>query len=139
MKGIQPMPAKSKVETKPDFVDDANDVDMSLLTTAPEGVEFETVVDESPSKVIFETIGDVFVGQYEGMQHIAPDNGEDPFDLLTFRGRDGNLYGVNNSYKMSQATNLMPLGAWVRLTYTKDIDTRKGNPMKDIKVEVSKR
>jgi tRNA nucleotidyltransferase/poly(A) polymerase len=135
MKGNQPMPAKSKVETKPDFVDDVNDVDTSLVTTAPDDWDFETVADESPTKVIFEKFNDTFVGQFVELLHIVPDNGEDPFDLFTFRSRDENLYAVNSSYKMIQAMAEIEPGTWVRLTYVKDIDTRKGNPMKDIKVE----
>jgi hypothetical protein len=118
------------------------EVDTELLTTAPDDWEFETVSDESPTRVIFDTPGDTFIGQYQGIEHIEQppdDRGVDQsFDLHTFRGRDGSLYAVNDSYKMKTAMADIKPDTWVRLTYVKDIPSNKGNPMKDIKVEARK-
>lgn len=109
------------------------------VTTTPENWEFETVVEESGIKVIFDTVGDIFVGEFVGTELITPPNGVDePFTLYHFRGRDKQLYSVNESYKMKEAKGKLNAGDWVRLTYTKDIESSKGNPMKDIKVEVKK-
>lgn len=117
----------------------SDDIDTSLLTETPEGWEFETLVDETPTRVIFDEIGDVFIGQFEELRTITPDNGKDEsFELLIFRGRDDQPYAVNNSYKMQEAVSLLKSGDWVRLTYTKDIESNKGNPMKDIKVDIRK-
>lgn len=111
-----------------------------LISTAPDEWEFETVVEESPTMVVFDTIGDVFIGQYVGTEHIDPNNGKDePFDRYNFRGRDGELYAVNKSYKLAQAMedkDIQP-ETWVRITYIKDIPTdRKLNPMKDFRIDV---
>jgi hypothetical protein len=119
-----------------------DEIDQSLLSSAPDDWEFETVADASPTKVLFDTIGDCFVGQYEGIQHIVPDTiipGKiEEFDLYTFRGRDGQLYGINKSYKMSKGMDAVKIGDWVRITYVANIDVRQAEPMKDLKIEVRK-
>jgi hypothetical protein len=125
----------SKEDTvEPSTVEDINDV------SAPDEWEFDTLVDESPTTVIFDEIGDVFVGQYKGMDHIVPDNGKDePFDRYTFRARDGKPYAINRSYKLAEAMEKVQPDQWVRITYVKDIQTARNlNPMKDLKVEVKR-
>lgn len=109
-----------------------------LVTTAPDDWEFKTVAEEGATTVVFDDIGDIFVGQYVGTEHIEPDNGkDDPFDRFTFRGRNGVLYAINQSYKLSQAMDKVSPGDWVRLTYVKDIETKRGlQAMKDFRVEV---
>lgn len=129
----------AKTKAKPDPVDE--DFDESLLTTAPDDWEFETVAEESPTVVIFDNIGDAFIGQYTGIEHIdqpVDDQGNDQsFDRLRFVGRDGNPYAINTSFKLKEAFEDVDEGMWVRITYVKDIPTgRKLNPMKDFKVEV---
>lgn len=110
------------------------------VSTAPDDWEFETLVEESPTMVIFDTIGDVFIGQYIGIEHIDPANGKDePFDRFTFRGRDGELYAVNQSYKLQTALEDVDKGTWIRITYTKDIPTSRNlQPMKDFRIDVRK-
>lgn len=136
--------ARTKAQAeRPDFIDPATidgEPDMNLLSTAPDEWEFETVVDETPARVIFDNVGDTFVGQYVEMLHVEqePDkNGVDQsFDLYVFRGRDGNLYSINRSFKMEKAMGKVEIGDWCRITFVKEIDSNKGNPMKDLKVEV---
>lgn len=122
----------------PSTVDDEG-VDVQLVTTAPDDWEFETIVDESPTRVLFTDFGDTFVGEYLGIQHIeqpVDEDGKDQsFDLHNFRGRDGGLYALNDNYKLNNALQDYK-GEWMRLTYVRDIPVKKGNPMKDIKVEI---
>lgn len=115
-------------------------VDEDLISNAPSDWEFETVTEESPTLVEFDTIGDIFIGQYVGVEHIDPKNEKDePFDRFNFRGRDGDLYALNQSYKLEMAMEKIEPGQWVRVTYIKDIPTgRKLNPMKDFRVDVKK-
>jgi hypothetical protein len=117
------------------------ETDVSLVSTAPDEWEWETRVEESPTKVIFDEVGDVFVGLYVGPLHIErePDKeGRDQsFTLYTFRGRDQVLYAINESYQIEEAMKSVDAGVWVRITYMKDIDTARGqNPMKDFRVDV---
>lgn len=107
------------------------------VSSVPSDWEFETVSAESAARVVFDTIGDVFVGQYVQEQTITPENGDEPFDLYIFTGRDGNSYSINKSWKIAQAMDDVKPDEWVRITYVKDIETKRGlNPMKDFKVEV---
>lgn len=104
---------------------------------APDDWEFETV-SESASKIIFDKQGDVFVGQYEGIQHIVPADGSEEFDLFVFRGTDGELYSINASYNLRTGMEKVETGQWCRITYVRDVDTRKGNPMKVYRIDVRK-
>lgn len=108
------------------------------VSSAPDDWTWNVIVEESPTKVIFDTIGDVFIGQYMGPRTITPENGRDePFTVLTFRGRDGGLYAVNTSYKLNDALEDVDLGTWVKLEYVADIETNRNlNPMKDFRVYV---
>jgi hypothetical protein len=96
--------------------------------------------------VVFDTIGDTFVGQYVGEQTITPEGtdskGEplEPFDLYIFTGRDNNSYSVNKSWKLEQAMEMVKIDDWVRIVYVKDVETKRGlNPMKDFRVDVRQR
>ena len=127
--------AKSKVES--DIVEGADP------TESPAGWEWETVVEGSATTVIFENIGDSFVGQYIGDEHIEREpsaNGEDQsFDRFLYRGRDGERYAINKSYALSEGMTKVQPNQWCKITYIKDIPTaRKLNDMKDFKIDVRK-
>lgn len=114
------------------------------VSTSPEGWEWDTVAEESATTVIFDEIGDVFIGQYIGEEHIEqePDkDGKDQsFDRYVFRGRDGSRYAVNKSYKLNEAMETVGTDQWVRITYVADITTKRGlNPMKDFRVDVRRK
>lgn len=115
-------------------------VDTAMLTTAPDDWEFETVTDETPTRISFDTFGESVILQYVEQIHVdqEPDKeGKDrSFDLLIWKGRDGKPYSLNVSYKLKQAMETVVPGDWCRLTYIKDVPTaRNMNPMQDIKVE----
>lgn len=125
-------PKKAVTPVEPDVTD---------VSIAPSEWEWETVVEEAPTRVVFDTIGDTFIGQFVGEEHIeqAPnEKGEDQsFDLFNFRGRDGQLYAINKSYKLEEAMGKIGDGDWVRIVYVKDLPTKRGlNPMKDFTVDV---
>lgn len=124
--------AKKPVE---DYVPDAD------VTQSPEGWEWETVVEGAPARVVFDTIGDSFIGQFIGEEHVdqepAADGSDPSFDLFLYRGQDGDRYAINKSYALAEAMVKVEPGQWCRITYIKDIATsRKLNPMKDFKVDV---
>lgn len=121
--------------------DPQSTVDVGDVSTAPDEWEWETVAEESATTVIFDTIGDVFVGRFTGEEHIdqpANEKGEDQsFDRFLFVGRDGKRYAINKSYKLNEAMDKVMEGDWCRITYIKDIPTnRKLNPLKDFRVDV---
>jgi len=126
-------------KAKTDFVDGAD------VTQSPDGWDWETVSEGAPTKVVFETPGEAFIGQFQGARHIDREpnaKGEDQsFDMYVFRGRDGEMYSLPQSYSLAEAIEDMdePFGTWMRITYLKDVPTARGqNPMKDFRVDVRK-
>lgn len=98
--------------------------------------EWTTVADETPAQVIFDTVGDVFVGTYVEKRHIVnPNDPEQQWDQFVFRGEDGDLYGVNSSYSIAKGMESVQPGKVTRLTYIKDVNVGRPSPMKDFKVE----
>lgn len=118
--------------------------------TAPKNTEesWEVVEQETATKVIFDVpknnpdglAPDVFTGVKTGQQVIEIE-GEDPFTQYQFRGwgefDNQELFGINESYKLN-ALEKIPNGMLVRITFMKTIDVKKGNPMKDFRVEQRK-
>lgn len=106
---------------------------------------WDNVVEESPSRVIFDTVGDRFSGLYVGEEEIDPGTGDnDIFTLYLFR-KNGELFAINKSYKLAQAMDKIEPGSHVRITYVKDIATNRRdeygnavNPLKDFRVDVRK-
>lgn len=128
-------PAENTVT--PDFVEGADP------TVVPADWQWETIAEGSATVVIFENVGDEFVGQYTDDEHIEREpnaKGEDQsFDRFIFRGQDGERYALNKSYALEEAMAKVSKGQWCRILYFKDIPTaRNQNPMKDFKVSVRK-
>lgn len=123
-------------------VEPVEEVDMEMLTTAPDDWEFETVSDEIPTRINFTDVGDSVVLQYNKEIYVEQEPDKDGKDqsfwLYLWVGRDGRPYSINKSWKLEQA---MKDGAiskddWCRLTFVKELETSRGlNAMKDIKVE----
>lgn len=116
-------------------------------TNVPANTEWETVVEESPQVVVFDEVGDQFIGTYVGIEHVEPE--DQPydkdhkdyvsFDRYLFRDQEGTLVGVNESYKLGQQmVTKLKEGKLTRITLTKLIPSKKGNDLKDFKVEVAK-
>lgn len=125
-KAVEPAPEPSPDESELPPVDDST-----------EG--WETVREESPTVIIFDTPGDRFTGVYQGKETIHnPQDGED-FDRHRFTGLDSKPYAINDSWTLQDGLKDVAVGSLVRLTYTKNVETgRKLNPMKDVKVEVKR-
>lgn len=120
-----------EAQSTPDLVE--------MMADASHSWDWETVVDSSPTVVLFEEIGEEFVGQFVGDEHITPDNGGEEFERFVFIGLDGERYAINKSYKLEEGMKKVSEGQWCRITYTKEIPTgRKQNPMKDFRVDVRK-
>lgn len=104
-----------------------------------EDTGWTTVTEESATRIIFDKVGDEFIGAYLGHDLVQ---GE--YDYVLFRGTDGNLYSMSCGYKLQDAfgsavdetAGKIAEGTTVRLTYVKDVPMGTGrNPMKDIKVD----
>lgn len=97
--------------------------------------EWTDVGSETPTRVVFDTIGDEFIGTYNERRTITP-NESDPFDILVFTGTDGNLYSMSG-FKLLQTFEDIDPGTQCRILYTKDVPIKgQVSPMKDFKVQV---
>jgi hypothetical protein len=98
---------------------------------------WETVQDESPTVVIMETPGDALIGVYRGIETIEPENDE-PFNRHRFTGQDGRPLAMNSSYTLDRGLAKAATGDLVRVTLAKTIPSKKGNDLKDFKVQVKR-
>lgn len=110
-----------------------------LLSTAPDDWEFETVIEETPAQIKLD-IGDSVILQFIEILHVdnpnkREDNDEEDFDLLVFRGRNGKPYSINPSFKLARDWGKIQPQDWVRITLVGELPSKKGNPLKDYKVE----
>lgn len=95
---------------------------------------WQNVAEESATRIIFDTPGDVFIGTYLGHELVGPDK---DMDYLMFRGEDGELYSTSAGYKLSQAFENVTEGTLARITFVKEVPMGAGrNPMKDYKVDI---
>lgn len=104
--------------------------------------EFETVVEESGTKIEFPDVGAQFVGVYTGTQFVIPEGKkeDDGFNKHFFRDANGNVKFVLGGFKLNDALGQIETGTKVRITYTGEVPMAKDNmsPMKDYRVEASK-
>jgi hypothetical protein len=106
---------------------------------------WETESDESPTQVKFDTFGDVFTGVKCGSKELPTNDPADPdglFKIYLFRSvgmtglgiDDGELCSVTESFKLRELDKI-PDGKLIRITYVKDVPMKKGNPMRDFKIQ----
>jgi hypothetical protein len=110
----------------------------------------ETLSDESPSVITFDTIGDVFIGHFKRTETVTPpedsEKNEGPFrqDIFTVAGdqhglKNGVPVAIRPGYQLQQAFDKLNPGDLTRVEYLKDVPgtARPGrNPLKDFKVQV---
>lgn len=111
--------------------------DAYMAETDWSAVQWETVAQETGDQIVFDTIGDEFIGLFTGRQ-TAQKDGED-FTILSFIGTDGKPYQTNAGWKLEQAFSDIPEQTVTRIKYVKDIDTGQPSPLKDFRVDVAKR
>jgi hypothetical protein len=104
----------------------------------PEDAEWETTETESGQKLTFANVGEQFVGVFVETALIEPENGES-FTQQRFRSAEGELYSFNGGFKVNRGLETATPGDLIRLTYMGDIDTGQPSPMKDFKVEISRK
>lgn len=105
-----------------------------------DNVEWQTVVAESGTQIVFDEIGDVFVGLYLGsriVEFVNPKGETETFTLLTFKGTDGEIYQTNAGWKLQEGFRDIPAQSITRITRVKDVDTGRKDPMKDFRIDVA--
>src|SRR6185369_13595934 len=99
------------------------------VETNPENWEWDVVKEAAGIKVIFDTIGDTFIGQYVGKEFVenepSADGKDRSFWNFNFRGHDGDLYTIGESYDLKDKMEDIEEGVWVRLEYLRDVKTAR--------------
>jgi hypothetical protein len=105
------------------------------MVAKPADDGWQNVSEESATRIIFDSPGDVFTGTYLGHELVGPDK---DMDYLMFRGEnDDVLYSTSAGYKLTQAFEDIAPGTLARITFVKEVDMGPGrNPMKDYRVDV---
>jgi hypothetical protein len=126
----------NEVENIPDTPNELEQVDWNQVV-------WETVVQEAGAQIVFDTVGDQFIGLYTGKRDVELVNNKgemEKFTVLTFKGTDGNPYQTNAGWKLETGFMSADIkrGDIVRVTYVKDVDTGQPSPMKDFRVECAR-
>jgi hypothetical protein len=87
------------------------------------------------TKIVFDTIGDVFMGRYLGMREVPSNEGS--FKQARFEFED-DIYFVNANHSLREGLSTVRLGTVTRITYTDDLDTGQAQPMRVFKVETAR-
>lgn len=98
--------------------------------------EWETEQDETPDRLIFDTIGDEYAGLYLGSEVITyddPKEGETTFTQLHFWDEESPKV-INAGYKLLEAFAKVEPGREARIRYVKDVNVGQASGMKDFKV-----
>lgn len=101
-------------------------------------VKTDSMVDET--KVVFDTIGDEFIGLYLGMRTQEDEEGK-PYSQIRWSVGEGDAteyYFTNATYGLRQAYKAIRPNTMTRTRYTEDLDTGRPTPMKIFKVDVAR-
>jgi hypothetical protein len=98
--------------------------------------DWQTISEAAPTRISFDTDGDVFIGTYEGEKEIAPPN-MDAFSVYLFHAADGNegledgeLVAINQYYDLQEAMSKVSPGTLCRIERVKTVETKRNqNPM----------
>ena len=112
----------------------AKDITPSLPVNDDEW-EFETVSEDFPTRLVFDTIGDTFTGTYLKTEKVVTNEGG--FDQFIFE-RKGERFSVSASQRLRAGMAKVRPNQVVRITYTADIPTGQDNPMRDYTVEIAR-
>jgi hypothetical protein len=91
----------------------------------------EDEVDET--KIVFDTIGDVFVGRYLGSRNLS--NADGAYMQLRFQGEDGTHYFTNANYSLQKAFANIRVGTTCRVTFTDEKDVGQRSMLKVYRVD----
>lgn len=102
--------------------------------------EWETVHEEAPDQIIFEEIGDTYIGMFLGAEEITftDKNGENQtFTRLRFRDNDG-LKVINAGYELREAYAKIPPPVVTRTELKKKVDVGQEKPMLSYRIDQAK-
>jgi hypothetical protein len=105
-----------------------------------EDFEWENIHEEAPDQLVFDTLGDTYIGEYLGMDLIEfEDRAGQPQEFWQLRFRDGNGVKVLNAgYELRETYKEIPTGTITRTQLMKFVDVGQQSPMKSYRVDRAK-
>lgn len=115
---------------------------------------WENVHEEAPDQLVFDTIGDKYIGKYEGHDVIYPEAADPSKWFIQLRWRDNDGLKVTNAgYELRSAyvdigedddgklvtTDRIPPGTVTRNELVKLVNVDQASPMKSYRVDVAHR
>lgn len=100
--------------------------------------DWQTVSEDETdeTKIVFDTIGDVFIGEYLGSRVIESEDGK----FTQFRFKKGDeVYFTNAGYSLLRGMQKVRIGQMTRLLFKSERDTGQDSPMRIMQVDVAKR
>jgi hypothetical protein len=101
--------------------------------------EWVTISDANTTsdiKMVFEVVGDTFIGTYLGLRTIPTADGS--FKQARFSDDNGGTYFTNANFSLLESLAKVRTGSMVRIIYIDDLDTGQVNPMRIFQVDVSR-
>lgn len=103
----------------------------------PNAFQWEIAHEESPDQIVFDTIGDEYVGLYLGQETIefADKRSGEAKEFVQLRFRDPvGLRVINAGYDLLQAFAKIAPGTMCRVVLMKLVDVGQNDPMKSYRV-----
>jgi hypothetical protein len=90
------------------------------------------------TKIIFDSIGDEFIGKYLGPRVLEDENGRS-YTQLRFEVEGDGIYFTNAGFSLRQAFRSIRPGTLVRVEFSSETDTGRESAMKSFTVQVARR
>ena len=104
----------------------------------PTAYEWDIVHEESPDQIVFDTIGDEYVGLYLGAEVIEFESKKNKNEVETFtqhRFRDpGGITVINGGYELNAELAKIAPDTMLRIRLMKLVDVGQNDPMKSYRI-----
>jgi hypothetical protein len=128
-------------------VNDDNSVSVTTsadVSLPDEGFQWETVHTEAPTQIVFENVGDTFIGLYIGKEVVefevksGKNKGDmEEFTQLSFLVND-EPYAINAGYDLVRGFKNIPENTYVRIQLRKMVDVGHQSMLKSYRVDIAK-
>jgi hypothetical protein len=96
-----------------------------------------TVAADPEVKIVFEEIGDVFVGEFLGYRHLTDRETSQNYTQARFRDPDTQeICYTRANHSMREGLDRVPIGSMTRIAYVDDVDTGMPSPMRAFSVDM---
>jgi hypothetical protein len=112
------------------------DVESQTAGYDPAAFEWDLQHEESPDQIIFNAVGDEYVGLLIGSEDITFEDKKGESQTFTqWRFRDpGGITVINGGYELNVELSKVPVESMVRIRLMKLVDVGQNDPMKSYRI-----